>query len=78
MFCSEISIKMSSRNLTRESGTSYLVKFFEDDELIVSRSRIFKEGRVNVGDNAKVQWGVNHEESSNGEINEVENYCHRN
>ena len=67
---------MSSRNLTRESGSSYLVKFFEDNEtLIVSRSRIFTEGRVNVGDISKVQWGNTQEQSSDGEVLEVGNYC---
>lgn len=68
--------KMSSRDQTRQSGSSYLVKFFEDSEtLVVSRCRIFKEGRLIVGDKANIQWGKNSDESSDGEILEVGEYA---
>lgn len=67
---------MSSRDQTRQSGSSYLVKFFEDSEtLVVSRSRIFREGRLVIGDKANIQWGKNSEESSEGEILEVGEYA---
>ena len=66
---------MTSRNLTRESGSSYLVKFFEDNEiLVVNRSRIFREGRIKVGDTCEIQWGRNQLETSDGEILEVGEY----
>lgn len=67
---------MSSRDQTRQSGSSYLVKFFEDSEtLVVNRSRIFKEGRIKVGDKANIQWGKNSNESSDGEILEMGDYA---
>ena len=67
---------MSSRSLTRESGSSYLVRFFEDGEvLVVNRSRIFREGRLKVGDKSNVQWGRNSDENAEGEILDVGNYA---
>ena len=67
---------MSSRELRRECDSSYLVQFFEDNEhLIVSRSRIFQEGRVNTDDIANIQWGTNQQQSSEGKIIDVGNYC---
>ena len=57
---------MSSRALTRESGTSYLVHFFKINEyLVVNRSRIFREGRLVTDDVANIQWGVNPKQTSN-------------
>ena len=67
---------MSSRSLTRESGSSYIVRFFEDGEvLVVNRSRIFREGRLKVGDKSNVQWGRNSDENAEGEILDVGNYA---
>lgn len=68
---------MSNRNLTRESGSSYLVRFFEDDtKLVVNRSRIFSDSRLKVGDKCTIQWGRNPEESSDGEILDCGEYTH--
>ena len=66
---------MSSRALTRESGTSYLVQFFEDNEyLVVNRSRIFREGRLVTDDVANIQWGVNPKQTSEGKIIAIGDY----
>ena len=66
---------MASRSLTRETGSSYMVKFFEDNEtLVVNRSRIFREGRVKIGDISQIQWGRNQTESSEGQILDVGEY----
>ena len=55
--------------MTRESGTSYLVQFFEDNEyLVINRSRIFREGRLVIDDTASMQWGVNATQSSEGRM----------
>ena len=64
---------MSSRSLTCESGSSYLVRFGE--VLVVNRSRIFREGRLKVGDKSNVQWGRNSDENAEGEILDVGNYA---
>ena len=66
---------MSSRALTRESGTSYLVQFFEDNEyLVINRSRIFREGRLVIDDTANMQWGVNAKQCSEGRIVGIGDY----
>ena len=68
---------MSNRNLTRESGSSYLVRFFEDDtKLVVNRSRIVSGCRLKVGDKCTIQWGRNSEESREGEILDCGEYTH--
>ena len=60
---------MSSRSLTCYSGLSYLVRFFEDGEvLVVNRSSNIQGDtcRLKVGDQSNVQWGRNSDESAEG------------
>ena len=58
---------MSSRSLTCYSGLSYLLRFFEDGEvLVVNRSSNIQGDRLKVGDQSNVQWGRNSDESAEG------------